>query len=204
MRDFNSHRSGGGKRFGGGRDFGDRAERRMHRATCDECGESCEVPFKPSGEKPIFCSSCFENNGGGNRGRSEGRSGGRNERSFEEKRMYDAVCDECGDNCEVPFKPTAGKPIYCSQCFGGKDKRSDRKSGGGNEEQFKEQFDAINAKLDKILNALYQKESKKDVKEVKKEVNEVKKEVIKEMKEYKPKTVAKKVVTKKAATKKKK
>lgn len=47
--------------FGGGwnRD-NDRGPRpAKHRATCDACGSSCEVPFRPTGEKPVYCSSCF-------------------------------------------------------------------------------------------------------------------------------------------------
>jgi len=35
-------------------------EKRMYRAVCAECGRDCEVPFKPNGERPVFCSSCFE------------------------------------------------------------------------------------------------------------------------------------------------
>ncbi len=31
----------------------------MHPATCTKCSERCEVPFKPNGKKPIFCSNCF-------------------------------------------------------------------------------------------------------------------------------------------------
>jgi len=33
------------------------------------------------------------------------------------KEMHDAVCGECGKSCEVPFRPTAGKPVYCKECF---------------------------------------------------------------------------------------
>jgi len=43
--------------FGGGRDRDARPE--MFRATCAECGSSCEVPFKPSGDRPVLCSACF-------------------------------------------------------------------------------------------------------------------------------------------------
>lgn len=60
---------GGGERreFGGGRDggeksFGDGFQKRevtMHAATCGECGNACEVPFKPSNDKPVFCNDCF-------------------------------------------------------------------------------------------------------------------------------------------------
>lgn len=77
MRDFkrSGDRSGGfgggrgGKRsFGGGRNsFGDRGDRprlEMHEAVCDECQQACEVPFRPSGDKPVYCKSCFDNKGG--------------------------------------------------------------------------------------------------------------------------------------------
>lgn len=33
------------------------------------------------------------------------------------RKMYKAVCSECGKECEVPFKPTEGKPVYCKECF---------------------------------------------------------------------------------------
>ena len=34
------------------------------------------------------------------------------------KRQYfKAVCSECGQECEVPFRPTQGKTVYCSECF---------------------------------------------------------------------------------------
>ncbi|HLD42565.1 MAG TPA: CxxC-x17-CxxC domain-containing protein [Candidatus Nanoarchaeia archaeon] len=31
--------------------------------------------------------------------------------------MHKATCSECGNECEVPFKPTQGKPVYCRTCF---------------------------------------------------------------------------------------
>lgn len=62
-------RSGGrgfGGRGGGGRGFGgDRGRPQMHQATCADCGNRCEVPFKPTGDKPVFCSNCFESSGRG-------------------------------------------------------------------------------------------------------------------------------------------
>ena len=79
----------GGSRFGGGRSFGDRDsgrfERRpleMHDVTCDKCQKRCQVPFKPSGDKPVFCSECFRNEGAGNSFGSRDRGDrGRPERS---------------------------------------------------------------------------------------------------------------------------
>lgn len=53
-------RSGGQRRFGGGgggRRFG--GPREMHKITCAECGKEAEVPFKPSGDRPVYCKECF-------------------------------------------------------------------------------------------------------------------------------------------------
>ena len=33
------------------------------------------------------------------------------------REMHKATCSECGKECEVPFKPTEGKPVYCSDCY---------------------------------------------------------------------------------------
>lgn len=64
------YRGGGGFRggnSGGGRSNfrgGDRGEVTMHKAVCDECHKNCEVPFRPSGDKPIYCSDCFSSKKG--------------------------------------------------------------------------------------------------------------------------------------------
>ncbi len=28
-----------------------------------------------------------------------------------------AVCDQCGRQTTVPFRPTQGRPVYCRECF---------------------------------------------------------------------------------------
>ncbi|KKS85184.1 MAG: hypothetical protein UV60_C0010G0002 [Parcubacteria group bacterium GW2011_GWA2_43_11] len=64
--DRGGNRGGG---FGGGRnnDRGDRPD--MHRATCSDCGKSCEVPFRPTGDsQPRFGDRRPSTNGGGNSG----------------------------------------------------------------------------------------------------------------------------------------
>jgi CxxC-x17-CxxC domain-containing protein len=43
---------------GGGGGFGGRP-REMFKATCAECKKECEVPFKPSGDRPVYCRECF-------------------------------------------------------------------------------------------------------------------------------------------------
>jgi len=59
---------GGGRGFGGGgfnkRGPSDRGGfKTMHPATCEKCNSRCEVPFKPNGRKPVFCSDCFVKDG---------------------------------------------------------------------------------------------------------------------------------------------
>jgi len=41
---------------GGGYNSG---PREMHKATCADCQKECEVPFKPSGDRPVYCRECF-------------------------------------------------------------------------------------------------------------------------------------------------
>ena len=52
----------------------DRGQREMFSATCSSCGQEAQVPFQPSGEKPVYCSSCFQQRGGGSRSGGYGRS----------------------------------------------------------------------------------------------------------------------------------
>jgi CxxC-x17-CxxC domain-containing protein len=47
-----------------------RAPREMFSATCSGCGKEAQVPFQPSGDKPVYCSDCFQQRGGGSRGGS--------------------------------------------------------------------------------------------------------------------------------------
>lgn len=56
--------NGGGRPSFGGNRGGDRGPVTMHKAVCDECHNNCEVPFRPSGDKPIFCNDCFSSKRG--------------------------------------------------------------------------------------------------------------------------------------------
>jgi len=38
-------------------------------------------------------------------------------RSYGNRTMHKATCDDCGKECEVPFKPTEGRPVYCRECY---------------------------------------------------------------------------------------
>jgi len=98
-------------------------DREMHKATCSDCGKECEVPFKPTEGKPVRCQDCFRKNKpqrsfGGRDGGN--RNFGGNNRRFDNRgprEMHKATCSDCGKECEVPFKPTQGKPVRCRECF---------------------------------------------------------------------------------------
>jgi CxxC-x17-CxxC domain-containing protein len=34
-----------------------------------------------------------------------------------ERILYQAVCADCCKRCEVPFKPSGDRPVYCPECF---------------------------------------------------------------------------------------
>ncbi|MBC8280994.1 MAG: zinc-ribbon domain containing protein [Chloroflexi bacterium] len=53
---------------GGGFGF-DRGPREMHTVVCAECGNEATVPFRPRGDRPVYCSDCFSRQGGGAGGR---------------------------------------------------------------------------------------------------------------------------------------
>ena len=95
---------------------------------------------------------------GGFRERQEGRRDfdrrpGRDRRERRDVEMTKVICDSCGVQCEVPFKPTSSKPVYCDECFGKKGKRdfNNRSDDSGPSEK---DFDIINEKLNKIMEAL--------------------------------------------------
>lgn len=41
---------------------GNRGPRQMYPTICSACGVETEVPFKPSGERPVYCRDCFTQN----------------------------------------------------------------------------------------------------------------------------------------------
>lgn len=221
----------GGSSFGNKRgSFGghDRGRTEMHRAVCSGCGNECEVPFRPTGDKPVYCNECFKNEGRsgerdfgrkdfGGRDRGRDRGGRRDDRG--ERQMHQATCAECGKKCEVPFRPSGDKPVLCSECFGG---GSSRNAGPSRPTQSNEKQDEIIAKLDKILTLLQRTNSVKEVtvmkenKEENKKKEEKEEEVIKKFtkkasaekkvpaKKTAPKKAVKKPVAKKKASAKKK
>ena len=66
-----SYGGGAGAGAGAGYSSGPRRDREMFSATCSGCGQEAQVPFQPSSDKPVYCSACFQQRGGG-----AGRTGG--------------------------------------------------------------------------------------------------------------------------------
>jgi len=89
------NRSGG--RGGGRGGFGSRGSFEMHDATCDKCGKKCQVPFKPTGNKPVLCSDCFKKrDDSGNRfdSRDRGQGQGQSGVSSEQLNQINAKLDK--------------------------------------------------------------------------------------------------------------
>ena len=61
----------------------------------------------------------YDSGYGGGGGYSAGGygSGGFGNRSSGPREMFTATCSSCGREARVPFRPTNGKPVYCSDCF---------------------------------------------------------------------------------------
>jgi CxxC-x17-CxxC domain-containing protein len=45
---------------GGGSGYAERRPREMFAATCADCGKTAQVPFQPTGARPVYCSDCFQ------------------------------------------------------------------------------------------------------------------------------------------------
>ncbi|WP_094227816.1 CxxC-x17-CxxC domain-containing protein [Methanolobus psychrotolerans] len=52
--------SGGFRGGNGGGNFRSSGPREMHKAVCSDCKQETEVPFVPSGDRPVYCRECFQ------------------------------------------------------------------------------------------------------------------------------------------------
>ena len=48
-----------GDSVGGGFGGGSMAPRQMYPVTCAQCGSDAEVPFRPRGDRPVYCNDCY-------------------------------------------------------------------------------------------------------------------------------------------------
>ena len=117
---FGGGRGGGG--FGGNRGGGrpsfrreDRGPVTMTKVTCDECKKLCEVPFRPTAGKPVYCNDCFRGQGGASQDRAP-------RRDFQDR-------------------PQAPRPTFTVGSDGGSDTT-------------KKQLELLNSKMDKLIASL--------------------------------------------------
>ncbi len=54
--------AGGSSDRGGGYSSGGSygGSRKMYEVTCDSCGRPARVPFQPRGDRPVYCTDCFQ------------------------------------------------------------------------------------------------------------------------------------------------
>ncbi len=147
-------RNDSGSRFNRGSEDNRRVE--MYEATCGDCGTRCDIPFKPKYDRPVYCRECFQNhkpqersgdsrfsrNDRGSRYSRDSRSvgsrfsrndrGPRFNRGSEDNRlgeMHNVTCGDCGNECQIPFKPKYDRPVYCRECF--KNHKPQKRSDSG-------------------------------------------------------------------------
>lgn len=112
---FNKRPGPGGQRggFGGPRRF-DRNDRggsgERFTATCADCGNTCEVPFRPNGKKPVYCTACFPKHQDEGRGeRFERRESPRFERPQQSR--FERRAAQFGPPTQRPAAPAADHRI---------------------------------------------------------------------------------------------
>ena len=47
--------------------------RSVFQAICDQCNKACDVPFKPTGSKPVLCNACYNKDKFTDQKRARGR-----------------------------------------------------------------------------------------------------------------------------------
>lgn len=106
--------------------------------TCSDCSmeftftERDQAFFAEKGfTEPRRCPSCRASRKAARSGDSGGYGGGSSYGGYSAggaysaggydrsapREMFDATCSSCGREARVPFRPTNGKPVYCSDCF---------------------------------------------------------------------------------------
>jgi CxxC-x17-CxxC domain-containing protein len=89
---------------------------------------------------------------GGGHGGFRPKFGRPGNHEFRKAQMFGAICAECGKPCEVPFRPTGDKPVFCSYCFG--KNRSNESAGGrdgGQTAELKKQIYTLSVKVDVLI-----------------------------------------------------
>lgn len=102
----------------------------MHSAVCASCKKTCEVPFRPNGDKPVYCRDCFA-----------GRAAMGGERSGRKD-----------------FRKESGQFNQNDNKFTPRQNFNSNSSSNQNDkpmiEDLKKQIDSMNVKLDKLTNTI--------------------------------------------------
>jgi CxxC-x17-CxxC domain-containing protein len=77
------------------------------------------VRFKTSGARCTNIFVTFQDQ------QDQGGRGG-----WQDRPMYDIKCSNCGADAQVPFQPTAGRNVYCRDCFRQMNPSPSRDGGG--------------------------------------------------------------------------
>lgn len=88
---------------------------------CVDCGEEFlftageQAFYREHGltHAPTRCKRCRE----ARKGQRNERQGRHDSAPSRDREMHTAVCSECGAETQVPFQPSAGRPIFCRNCF---------------------------------------------------------------------------------------
>lgn len=84
---------------------------------CASCRASRKAARGDSAGGGDYSSGGYGAGGGYSAGGYGSRGGGGGYGSRGPREMFPATCSACGQETEVPFRPTSGKPVYCSACF---------------------------------------------------------------------------------------
>ncbi len=75
----------------GSEGYGANRERTFTKVVCSDCKKECEIPFKPTGDRPVYCRECLPNHkkegsfGAGRGSRPEGRGFSSGPRRFDKR-----------------------------------------------------------------------------------------------------------------------
>lgn len=108
--------------------------REMFKAVCAECGKPCEVPFRPSGDRPVYCRDCFAAMGPQDRSDRPDRPSRGPSQNFQRR-----------DFTPSPRPSLTPRPLFAPTQGSGEDKRLD---------DIKIQLSQVVSKLDKLLNLM--------------------------------------------------
>ena len=92
---------------------------------CSDCSKAFtfsaeeQEQFKSRGytNEPKRCPECRQARKSERYGNSSNSYGNSSHGFTPRRQLFPAVCADCGKATEVPFEPSQGRPVYCSDCF---------------------------------------------------------------------------------------